>query len=149
MLLSRSLRCQCVHNHRTDEAALSSSGQQLCQPSAMWLFLIDPSSSRALREPEPKLRPFSLAGEGVSRAAIGPLRQHEPRWRGGSMGEIDLLARGRPVRLPWDRSWTLTLRQHAPLFYCNLHRAFESDLHQASCHAGLAEEHLCGSREAA
>ena len=32
------------------------------------------------------------------------------------MGEIDLLARGRPVRLPWDRSWTLTLRQLAPLF---------------------------------
>lgn len=52
------------------------------------------------------------------------------------MGEIDLLARGRPVRLPWDRSWTLTLRQHAPLFYCNLHGAF--DPHQASCYAGLA-----------
>ena len=54
------------------------------------------------------------------------------------MGEIDLLARGRPVRLPWDRSWTLTLRQHAPLFYYNLHRAFESGLRRASCHAGLA-----------
>ena len=60
------------------------------------------------------------------------------------MGEIDLLARGRPVRLPWDRSWTLTLRPHAPLFYCDLHRAFESGVRQASCHAGLAREtHLC------
>ena len=40
------------------------------------------------------------------------------------MGEIDLLARGRPVRLPWDRSWTLTLRQLAPLFYYDIHGAF-------------------------
>ena len=60
------------------------------------------------------------------------------------MGEIDLLARGRPVRLPWDRSWTLTLRPHAPLFYCDLHRAFESGVRQASCHAAdWHEKHTC------
>ena len=54
------------------------------------------------------------------------------------MGEIDLLARGRPVRLPWDRSWTLTLRQHAPLFHIkDLHRAFQNRPHQPSCQAVL------------
>ena len=54
------------------------------------------------------------------------------------MGEIDLLARGRPVRLPWDRSWTLTLRQHAPLFHIkDLHRAFQNRAHQPSCQAVL------------
>ena len=53
------------------------------------------------------------------------------------MGEIDLLARGRPVRLPWDRSWTLTLRQHAPLFHKDLHRAFQNRAHQFSCQAVL------------
>ena len=53
------------------------------------------------------------------------------------MGEIDLLARGRPVRLPWDRSWTLTLRQHAPLFHKELHRAFQNRAHQPSCQAVL------------
>ena len=57
------------------------------------------------------------------------------------MGEIDLLARGRPVRLPWDRSWTLTLRQHAPLFHIkDLHRAFQNRAHQPSCQAVLSTD---------
>ena len=61
------------------------------------------------------------------------------------MGEIDLLARGRPVRLPWDRSWTLTLRPHAPLFYCDLHRAFESACAPSlmPCRRLARETHLC------
>lgn len=51
LLLLSVLATQCVHNHGTDEAALECRLRpaQPRQPSAMWLFLIDPSWS-ALRE---------------------------------------------------------------------------------------------------